>query len=180
MLTLIVGGMEAYDELNKEFVMRGGATLQLEHSLVSLSKWESKHEKPFLGKEEKTTEEVIDYVRCMILTPDFPPGHLHKLSEQNFEEINRYLDRKMSATFFHEPPGAPRSRDVITSELIYYWMTVFSIPFECENWHLNRLFTLIRICNVKQAKPQKMSRSAIAARNRELNAQRRAQLGTKG
>jgi hypothetical protein len=180
MLTIVVGGTEAYDESVAEFVFKGGRRLDLEHSLVSLSKWEAKHEKPFLGKDAKTGDEVLDYVRCMVVTPDFPPGHLHKLSKENFEAINNYIDAKMSATYFQDPPGAPRSRDVITSELIYYWMTVFSIPFECERWHLNRLFTLIRICNIKQSKPQKMSRGEIAARNRELNAQRRAQLGTKG
>lgn len=180
MLTIVVGGQEAYDENEKEFVMRGGTILELEHSLVSLSKWEAKHEKPFLGKEAKTTEEVLDYVRCMITTPDFPPGHLHKLSKENYEAINGYIDAKMSATYFSDAPGAPNSRDVITSELVYYWMTVFQIPFECQHWHLNRLFTLIRVCNIKQAKPKKMSRGDLAARNRELNAQRKAQLGTTG
>jgi hypothetical protein len=116
----------------------------------------------------------------MVQTPNIPPEIFSKLSNANFEAIHSYIDAKMSATWFSEAPGAPKSRDVITSELIYYWMTVFQIPFECENWHLNRLFTLIRICNIKQAKPKKMSRNDVAARNRELNAQRKAQLGSKG
>jgi hypothetical protein len=180
MLTIYVGGTEAYDESTAEFVFRGGRRLDLEHSLVSLSKWESKHEKPFLGKDQKSTEEVLDYVRCMILDEDFPPGHLKKLSKENFEAINDYIEAKMTATWFAEPPGAPRTSEVVTSELVYYWMTVFQIPFECENWHLNRLFTLIRVCNIKQAKPKKMSRTEMAQRQRELNAQRRAQLGTTG
>lgn len=180
MLTIVVLGVEMFDEQSREFTTRGDVTLELEHSLVSLSKWESKHEKPFLGQGEKTSEEILDYIKLMTLTSNVPEDTYQKLSEDNVRAINDYIDAKMSATWFNEPPGAPKSRDVITSELIYYWMTVFQIPFECENWHLNRLFTLIRVCNIKQAKPKKMSRAEIAARNRELNAQRRRQLGTKG
>jgi hypothetical protein len=180
MLTLIVPGDEHFDENTSEFVTVGDVTLELEHSLVSLSKWESKYEKPFLGRDEKTTEEVISYVETMLLTEEVPEGILHKLSEENFNQINDYLDAKMTATWFSDQPSAPRSREVITAELIYYWMIVFNIPFECQYWHLNKLFTLIRICNVKQAKPEKMSRNEVAQRNRELNAQRRKQLGTTG
>lgn len=180
MLTITVGATGVYDEESETFQTQGGVELQLEHSLVSLSKWESIHEKPFLGGTIKTPEEVLSYVECMVVGTK-PPGEIFRqLSEENTKEINDYIDKKMTATWFSEQPGAPRSREVITAELIYYWLTVFSIPFECENWHLNRLFTLIRICNVKQAKPKKMTRSEAAQRNRELNAQRKAQLGTKG
>ena len=180
MLTIIVPGVEMFDESSQEFITKGDVTLELEHSLVSLSKWEQMYEKPFLGKDEKSHDEVLGYIKCMTLTPDIPDEVFKKLSEDNITKINNYLDAKMTATWFSEPPGAPQSRDVITAELIYYWLITFQIPFECENWHLNRLFTLIRVCNIKQAKPTKMSRAEIAARNRELNAQRRAQLGTKG
>jgi hypothetical protein len=180
MLTIVVPGVEMFDEESQEFVTVGDVTLNLEHSLVSLSKWEQIYEKPFLGKDEKTTEEVLGYVKAMTLTTDAPEDVFNKLSKENLDAINEYIEAKMTATWFSDAPGAPPARDVITSELIYYWMITFQIPFECENWHLNRLFTLIRVCNVKQAKPKKMSRAEVAARNRELNAQRRAQLGTKG
>ena len=180
MLTIVVPGIELFDDTNQEFTTQGDVVLELEHSLVSLSKWESIFEKPFLGNAEKSTEEVLGYIEAMTLTSEFPEGIFSKLSEANVTEINKYIDAKMTATWFHEQPGAPQSREVITAEIIYYWMITFQIPFECERWHLNRLFTLIKVCNIKQAKPKKMSRSEIAARNRELNAQRRAQFGTKG
>jgi|SRR4051812_41091752 len=180
MLTIRISGVESFDESSQEFTTQGGTILELEHSLFSLSKWESKHEKPFLGHESKTSDEVIDYIKCMIVSSEIPEEIFSQLSIDNFEEIYKYIDAKMTATWFSDQPGAPKSREIITSELIYYWMTVFNIPFECESWHLNRLFTLIRICNIKQAKPQKMSRGELAARNRALNAQRKAQLGTSG
>lgn len=180
MLTISVGAADVYDEESGTFGTQGGVELQLEHSLVSLSKWEAIHEKPFLGSQTKTSEEMLSYIQCMCLDVNLPEDILHQLSQENVQEINGYIDRKMTATWFSEQPGTPKSREVITAELIYYWMTVFTIPFECETWHLNRLFTLIRICNVKQAKPKKMGRAEVARRNREINEQRKAQLGTKG
>jgi hypothetical protein len=180
MLRIVVPGKEMYDESSGEFSTDGDVTMELEHSLVSLSKWESIFEKAFLGNEDKTPDELLGYVKAMTLTPKVPEEVFSRLSEENLTDINDYINRKMTATWFNEPPGAPKSRDVITAELIYYWMTVFQIPFTCETWHLNRLFTLIRICNIKQSKPKKMSRAEIAARNRELNAQRRARTGSRG
>lgn len=181
MLTITVPGPdEVFDEGTKEFTTQGDVVLELEHSLVSLSKWESKFEKPFLDRGDKTSEEVLGYIKAMVLTPDVPEEVFHRLSEENIKSINAYIDAKMTATWFNEPPGPKTNREIITSELVYYWMTVFHIPFECETWHLNRLFTLIKICNLKQEKPKKMSRSQIAARNRELNARRKAELGTTG
>lgn len=180
MLKIKVGGVESFDEKTDSFVKVGGTELQLEHSLVSLSKWESIFEKPFLGKDEKTPEETLTYIKCMCLDEEIPPEVFQQLDEEAFRRINEYLNQKMTATWFADAPGAPKTSEVVTSELIYYWMTVFNIPFSCEEWNLNRLFTLIRVCNVKQSKPKKMSRQEIAARNRELNAQRKRQLGTSG
>lgn len=180
MLTITVGAIEVFDESTDKFRFEGGCALQLEHSLVALSKWEAIHEKPFLGTTQKTSEEILSYIACMVVG-EFPRGDfLHKLSQKNFEQINAYIEAKMSATWFSDRPGASRTGEIITSELIYYWMTAFNIPFACETWHINRLFNLIRVNSIKQSKPKKMSRSEIARRNHEINAQRKAQLKTTG
>jgi hypothetical protein len=179
-LTIIVPGEESFNEETEEFVTVGDITLELEHSLVSLSKWESKFEKAFLSETPKTEEEVLAYIEFMILTPDFPRGISSQMSSTNIEQINAYINAKMTATWFSDEPGGPRSTETITSELVYYWMTAFHIPFSCETWHFNRLLTLIRICNVKNAPEKKLSATEIAARNRRLNAERQKQLGTSG
>ena len=180
MLKITIPGIALWDEELEEFTNSKGFVLELEHSLVSLSKWESIHEKAFLGPDPKSNEEVFSYIKCMITTPDFPPEVLSRLSQDNISEIQKYIDSKMTATWFNEPPVTKKSREIITAELIYYWMISLNIPIEFENWHLNRLFTLIKIFNVKNSKPKKMSTAEIAARNRELNAQRKAQFGTNG
>jgi hypothetical protein len=180
MLTITVGATEIFDEETGTFGSHGGFELQLEHSLVSLSKWESIHEIPFLGPDQKTPEQLISYIECMVLTENPPGNFLDALSKENIDEVQTYIDRKMTATWFSEIEPQTKNREIITSELIYYWLTAFKIPFTCETWHLNRLFTLIRIASLKQDKPKKMSRAEIARRNRELNEQRKSQLGTKG
>lgn len=181
MLRLIVPGDEYFDDDTQEFVTVGDITLDLEHSLVSVSKWESEYEKPFLSKETKTTEETLDYIKAMILTPEFPPEVFKRLTPGNHNSINNYIQAKQTATWFTELKRAPQSSEVVTSELIYYWMTVFSIPFQpCESWHLNRLLTLIKVCNVKSSKPQKINKDEAAQRMRELNAQRRQKHNTRG
>jgi len=179
-LKLTVPGVELFDENTNRFITKPATSLLLEHSLVSLSKWESTWEVAFLALAEKTTEQTIDYIRCMTLTEDVDPEVYSQLSNENFQQVNTYIDAKMTATTFAADQSKPGGREIITSELIYYWMIALNIPFECQHWHLKRLITLIRVCNVKNAPQKKMSRSEILARNRELNAQRKAKYNTKG
>jgi hypothetical protein len=179
-LKIIVPEMEFYNEEANAFLYLEEVHLDLEHSLVSLSKWESIFEKPFLGKEQKTTHEILAYVECMTLTENPPVDVFGRLSDENVKAITAYIDAKMTATWFSEKTMPNRSRETITAELIYYWMISLNIPIEFQHWHLNRLFTLIRIFNIKNAPQKKMSKRELAARNRELNASRRSQLGTRG
>lgn len=182
MITIVVGTTEAFDEEKEEFVETGGFELEFEHSLASLSKWESKFKKPFLSKTEKSDEETLGYIEAMLLTESPPENWLNQLSRENVNDLSQYINDDMTATTFNDKDNGKQSREVITSELIYYWMVAATIPFECQYWHLNRLITLIKICGIKNQDPnkKKMSKSEIAARNRELNAQRRKQLGSKG
>lgn len=180
MLVLKFLGNELFDEETSTFITVGGTTLELEHSLVSLSKWESKHKVPFLSPKDKTTEQVIDYIKFMILNEDYDESIINHLTQEHLTQINAYIDSPESATTFGNSRQQGGRSETITSELIYYWMIAFNIPFECQHWHLNRLFSLIRICNIKNSKPTKMSQKEVAARNRELNAQRKAALNTSG
>lgn len=180
MLKLTLTGTEYWDEKLEIFESVDEFVLELEHSLLSLSKWESKYKKPFLSSEKKTTEETLYYIEAMIVTPDYPNDILQRLSQTDIGQINEYIESSESATTFGVMPERQGRGEVITAELIYYWMVAFTIPFECERWHLNRLFALIRICNIKNSPQKKMSRSELAMRNRDLNAARRAKYGTKG
>lgn len=179
MLEITIPAVEKWDQIKQEFINTPKQTLRLEHSLVSLSKWESKWCKPFLTKDNKTIEETIDYVRCMTITQNVDPNVYLNLTPENIAQINSYIEAPMTATYFSQDKGKP-SREQVTAELIYYWMIAFNIPFECQKWHLNRLLTLIRVCNIKNQPPKKMSKKELMSRNAALNAQRRAQLGTKG
>ena len=182
MLHISVPAHEFYDESLEEFVEVKEQTLIMEHSLISISKWEAKWKKPYLSKEKKTPEETLDYLRCMTVNPSkVSPLVYRALTSENMEEIANYINDPMTATTIHEIPGAPHKNQVVTSEIIYYWMIAQNIPTEYEKWHLNRLMTLIRVCAIKNdPNPKKMSRSAIARQNRAINAARRAKYGTKG
>ena len=186
MLTITIPAtkpVELWDEAKQEFVLIKGMkeqTLQLEHSLVSLSKWESKWCKAFLTKQDKTYEETMDYIKCMTLTKNVDPDVYTHLSEENFKQIKEYIEAPMTATTFHSERNGKGSTEITTSELIYYWMISLQIPFECQKWHINRLLTLIRVCNIKNQPPKKRSRREIMSRNAALNAARRKQLNTNG
>lgn len=174
---------ELWNEEITEFVSipaQKEQTLRLEHSLVSLSKWESRWRKSFFSKTEKTNEEVVDYIRCMTLTKNVDPNIFTRLGSDNIRKINEYIEAPMTATVFSDNKTGSSSREVITSELIYYWMIALNIPFECQKWHINRLLTLIRVCEIKSQPPKKMSRREIMTRNASLNAVRRKQLNSRG
>lgn len=180
MLTVFIPETEEFDPATNTFYIRKPQTLSLEHSLVSLSKWESKWKKPFLTEKEKTKEELIDYLRCMTITPNVDPEVYRRIPQKVINQINDYINDPMTATTFSEEPNQSRRHEVITAEIIYYWMVALQIPFECQKWHLNRLITLIRVCNIKNAPEKKMSRGEIMRRNSALNAARRKAHGTKG
>ena len=180
MLRITIPADECWDAKKREFVYTKEQTLQLEHSLVSLSKWESKWNKVFLSKVEKTEEETLDYIRCMTITQNVKPDVYYRLTPSNIKEINEYIAAPMTATYFSEETKGRNNGEQVTSELIYYWMIALNIPFECEKWHLNRLLTLIRVCNVKNQPPKKRSKAEIMSRNAALNAARKKQLNTRG
>lgn len=182
MLEVIVPDAELFDDESQTFFTREGGRLVLEHSLVSLSKWESKWEKPFLDGTPKTTEQTQSYVECMCLHPVSDPEIFKKLSDENVKQIADYIDSKQTATWFTPDPHAAPSREIITNEIIYFWMVGHSIPMEAQYWHLNKLMTLLRVCSEKNkpATKSKLGKQDLAMQRRMLNQQRKAELNTTG
>ena len=190
MLTITIPATEVFNNQTEEFITFKEQRITLEHSLVSLAKWESKWHKPFLSndnKNPKTSAETIDYIRCMTISQNVDPNVYSFLTKDNMDEVNAYISDPMTATWFNDDQAQNkrpvRKQQVITAELIYYWMISFNIPFECQKWHLNRLLTLIRVCSIKSQegnKKNKMSKRDILSRNAALNQARRKQYNTTG
>lgn len=180
MLKIISMAQELFNDEDQTFSFLPEKTLLLEHSLISISKWESKYHIPFLGKEKKTTEQTLYYIRCMLINKGVTDDVITHLSSTNFNDINDYIGDPMTATTFQNSKKDDGTRETITSELIYYWMISFNIPMECEKWHINRLLTLIQVCNIKNAPANKLSKKDAISRQRALNDARRKKYGTKG
>lgn len=179
MIDIIIPEAEQFDERTMQFTYSKEQKLTLEHSLIAISKWESKFEKPFLSSE-KTTEEVLDYIKCMTITQNVSPETYLRLSAKNLEDIQKYIEAPMTATTFKKIEKRGGKKEIITAELIYYWMIAFNIPFECQKWHLNKLLTLIEVCARKNEPPKKMSRKEISAQHRAINKINRERFHTKG
>ncbi len=179
MLKITVPEREYFNEDTQEFVMMKKQELVLEHSLISISKWESKWHKPFLSTSKKTDEEFADYIRCMTLNTVDDSAYT-SITNSNMNDILEYIDDSYTATTFADSKTAATSSEIITSEIIYYWMILNEIPFECQKWHINRLLTLIKVCSIKNAPSKKMSKNDILSQNMSLNKMRRAMLHSKG
>lgn len=182
MIHISMPAQEYYDEQNNEFITIPAAEFDLEHSLASISKWESMYEKPFLDNIEKhSNEEMIYYFECMCLTPGIDPKVFKYMDQASMKKLEAYLAKKHTATWFNEAPGANnKSNSAVTSEIIYYMMVALNIPFECETWNIQRLLTLIRVINAKNQPAKKMNRVEAAERAREINRKRREELGVSG
>lgn len=188
MLEIVVPAGETFDELKNEFVtVDKPQTLQLEHSLIAISKWEEKWAIPYFSDAHpKTDEQLLDYLKCMTINKNVNKNVYSNLTAENMAEINAYIEHKHTATWFTDDEKTQfvrkggRRGEVITAEIIYYWMIALQIPFECEKWHINRLITLIRVCNEKNEPAKKMSKADILKRNASLNAARRKAMRSRG
>lgn len=179
MLTIAVPDMEFFDEKTNEFVNVRGTRLSLEHSLVAVSKWEAKYNKPFLGGQKRTPSETVYYIKCMTITQNVNDDVYNYLPANVIDNISNYINAPMTATTIKNTTNK-KSSEVVTAELIYYWMIALNIPMECQKWHLNRLLTLIQVCNIKNQPPQKRNKKEMIAERNAINEQRRKQHNTKG
>lgn len=180
MLTIVIPESELFDQTTNEFITIKEQTLVMEHSLVSVAKWESKWRKSFLNSRERTWEETIDYYRCMTITKNVNPIVYRNIDPASAKQIQKYIEDPMTATTFNNQDGPTGRQEIITAEIIYYWMVSYNIPFECQKWHLNRLLALINVCGIKASPEKKMSQEAVYNQNRELNELRKRQLHSKG
>lgn len=181
MLTIYIPETELYDYAKEEFYCIRPQILKLEHSLVSMSKWEAEHEKPFLAHNEMTESDMIDYIRCMTITQNVDPLAYSCLNDEIVNQVATYINKSMTATWFSESgKSSSKTSEIVTSEVIYYWMTIFNIPMECQKWHLNRLLTLIKVCDEKSKPQKKMSKKEQRERYRAINEARKKQLQTRG
>jgi hypothetical protein len=179
MLTIVIPSIELFNDDKGEFIYTKEQTLNLEHSLVSLSKWESKWNKPFLTKDEKTTEETINYIKCMTTTQNVEDKAYEYITNENIIQVRNYIEESMTATKISSE-NKTTNKEIITAEIIYYWMIALNIPFECQKWHLNRLLMLINVCNIKNNPPKKMNKKELMSRNASLNSARKKALNTRG
>lgn len=179
MLQIEIPTIELFDDTNQEFINIKGRVLNLEHSLISLSKWESKWKVPFLETKKLTVEQTIDYIKFMTIDKNVDPNLYKAISQENMDEVTAYIQDSMTATWFNDRNTAP-NREIITAEILYYDMIALNIPFECQKWHLNRLLTLIKVCNIKNSGGKKMKRQEVYEQNRALNEQRRQKMNSKG
>lgn len=180
-IKLVIKANEFWDFNKEEFINTEDTIIHIEHSLAAIAKWEGRWKKSFFSNTALTGDELLDYIRCMTIEEDIPSYVYMSLSQENLETIKSYLEDPMTAAWFKEQPKSGKSvGSTLTAEIIYYYMVELGIPFECENWHFNRLMTLIRVCSEKQAVPKKMAKKDIFSQNAALNAQRKARLKTRG
>lgn len=185
MLTIYLSDLELFDESTNTFSVIKGQVITLEHSLVSISKWEMLWKEPFIGKDDLTSAQIIDYIRCMTITQNVNPLLYTGITQTTVDKVKQYMDDPMTATWFRDDKTKTRSTRKITSELVYYWMIESGIPMECQKWHFNRLMTLIQVCNEERKAAdsnnrKKMNPRDLARSRSALNAQRKAQLHSRG
>lgn len=181
MLQICIPGGESWDEKNEVFIYGQDTIINLEHSLISISKWESKWHKPFTLQKLTDYSDIVDYIKCMTVTPNVNDEVYSRLTKKNIDDVLNYMGDSMTATTITEAgPKGHRNKEIVTSELIYYWMVALQIPFECQKWHINRLMTLIRICSIKNQPEKSMSKRNIMQQNAAINAARRKKLHSRG